>query len=75
MFESTEQRVRDQTRVIKKRQEEVESQGGLCREDVTVEVETVETDVGTVKEEMNDAEDSVGDNEGDLSEEYRTVVN
>ena len=75
MFESTEQRVCDQARAIKKRQEEDESQGGLCREDVTVEVETVETDFGTVKEEMNNVEDSIGDNEGDLSEEYRTVVN
>ena len=63
MFESTEQRVCDQVRAIRKndwlseleleaikRQVENESQGELCREkDVTVDAETVETDVGTVQ--------------------------
>ena len=63
MFESTEQRVCDQVRAIRKngwlseleleaikRQVENESQGGLCREkDVTVDAETVEIDVGTVQ--------------------------
>ena len=39
-----------------------------------MEVETVEIDVGTVKEEMNDAEDTIGDTEGDLSEEHRAIV-
>ena len=48
----------------------------LCREqDVTVDAETVETDVGTVEEEKkNDAEDSIGDTEGDLSEEHQAIV-
>ena len=63
MFESTEQRVCDQVRAIRKngwlseleleaikRQVENESQGELCREkDVTVDAETVEIDVGTVQ--------------------------
>ena len=71
MFESTEQRVCDKARAIRKngwlseieleaikRQVEGEFQGELCREqDVTVDVETVETDAGTVEEEINDAED------------------
>ena len=87
MFESTEQCVCDQARTIRKnswlseleleaiqRQEEDEYHGELFREDVTVEVETIETDTGTVEEEMNDAEDSIGDTEGDLSKEYRTIV-
>ena len=88
MFESTEQRVCDQERAIRKnswlsefeleaikRQVEDESQGKLCREqDVTVEAETVETDVGIVEEEMNDAENSIGDTEGYLSEEQQAIV-
>ena len=88
MFESTEQRVCDQARVIRKngwlskleleavkRQVKDESQGEICREqDKTVEVETIETDVGTFEEEMNYAEDSIGDTEGDLSEENWAIV-
>ena len=88
MFESTEQRVCDQARAVRKngwlseleleaikRQVEGESQGELCREqDVTVDTETVEFDVGTVEEEINDAEDSIGDTEGDLSEEDQAIV-
>ena len=88
MFESTEQRVCDQARAIrkddwlleleleaKKRQVEGESQGELCREqDVTVDAETVELDAGTVEEEINDAEDSIGDTEGDLSEKHQAIV-
>ena len=75
MFESTEQRVCDQERAIRKngwlsefeleaikRQVEDESQGELYRgQDVTVDAETVETDVGTVREKINDAEHSIGD--------------
>ena len=58
-----------------KRQVEDASQGELCREqDVTVNAETVQTDVGTVEEEMNDAEDSIGDTEGNLSEEHWAIV-
>ena len=54
-----------------KRQVEDESQGEVCREqDVTEEVETVETDVGAVKEEMIDAEGSISDTDGDLSEKH-----
>ena len=34
----------------------------------------VETDVGTVVEEINDGENSIGDNEGDLSEEHQANV-
>ena len=45
-----------------KRQVEDESQGELYRgQDVTVDAETVETDVGTVREKINDAEHSIGD--------------
>ena len=58
-----------------KRQVEDESKGELCREqDVAVEPETVETDVGTVEEEINDAEAIIGDTEGDLSEEHRANI-
>ena len=58
-----------------KRQVEGESQGELCREqDVIVDAETVETDVGTVGEDVSDAEDSIGDTEGDLSKEHETIV-
>ena len=88
MFESTEQRVCDQARAIRKsgwlseleleaikRHIEDESQGELCREqDVRVEEETVETHIGTVEEERNDAEDSIGNTEGSLSEEHRAIV-
>ena len=53
-----------------KRQAENKFQSELCREqDVTVDSETVETDVGAVEEETKDAEDSILDTEGDLSEE------
>ena len=79
MCESTEQRVCDQARAIRKngwlseleleaikRQVEDESLRELCKEqDVPVEAETVESDAGTVEEEMNDAEDSIGDTKGD----------
>ena len=88
MFESTEQRLCDQAKAIRKngwlseleqeaikRQVEDESLGELCRDqDVTVDAETAETDVGTVEEEINDAEDSIGDTEGDLSEEHRAIA-
>ena len=88
MFESTEQRVCNQANAVRKngwlseleleaikRQIEYESQGELCREqDVTMEANTVETDVGTIEEEMNDAEDRIGDTERDLSEEHWTIV-
>ena len=88
MFESTEQRVCDQARAIRKNgwlseleleaiklQVEGESQGELCREqDVTVDAEAVETYVGTVEEEINDTKDSIGDTEGDSSEEHQAIV-
>ena len=88
MFESTEQRVHDQLRAIRKngwlseleletikRQVEDQSQAELYREqDVTVDAETVETNVGTAKEETNDAGDSTSDTEGDLSEVHRRIV-
>ena len=52
-----------------KRQAEDESHGELYRgQDVTVNEEAVETDVGTVREKINDAEDSIGDTDGDFSE-------
>ena len=65
MFESTEQRMCDQARAIRKngwlskfgleaikRLVEGESPGELCRvHDVTVDTETRETDVGAVEEE------------------------
>ena len=88
MFESTEQRVCDQARTIRKNgwlseleleaikmQVEGESQGKICREqDVTVDAEAVETYVGTVEEEINDTKDSIGDTEGDSSEEHQAIV-
>ena len=56
-----------------KGQVEDKTQGELCREqDVTVDAETVETDVGAV-EEIDHAEDSIGDNEGNLRE-YQAIV-
>ena len=77
MFESTEQLVCDQARAIRKngclseleleaikKQVEDKSHGKPCREqDVTVEAETVETDLGAVEKEANDVEDTVGDTE------------
>ena len=88
MFESTEQCVCDQARAIRKngwlseleleavrRQVEGEFQGEFCREqDVTVDVETGETDVGTVEEEVNFGEDSIVDTELDFSEEHQAIV-
>ena len=88
MFESTEQRVCDQARAIRKngwlseleleaikRQIEDESQDDLYEgQDVTVEAETVEIDAGAGEEEINDAEDSIGDIEGDMNEEHRMIV-
>lgn len=58
-----------------KRQVEVESQGELCRQQVvTVEAETIQTNIGTAEEEMNDVEDSVGEIKGHLSEESQANV-
>ena len=46
------------------RQVENESLGELSREqDITVEVEIVETDLGTVESNMNDEEVTIGDTE------------
>ena len=46
------------------RQVENESLGERSREqDITVEVEIVETDLGAVEEKTNDAEVSIGDTE------------
>ena len=53
-----------------KRQVEAESQ-----QDVNVEAETVETDVGTVEEETNEAEDSISNTKGDLNENIRRLLN
>ena len=53
-----------------KRQVEAESQ-----QDVNVEAEQVETDVGTVEEETNEAEDSISNTKGDLSENIRRLLN
>ena len=39
-----------------------------------METETVETDVRTVEEKMNNGDDSIGDNEGDSSEEFQTII-
>ncbi|XP_068756065.1 uncharacterized protein [Montipora capricornis] len=88
MFEATEQRVCDQTRVIRrngwlseleleaiKRQVEDECQDDLWEgQEVTVETETVEIDAGTGEEEINGAEDGIGDTEGDMNEKYRMIV-
>ena len=87
MLESTEQRACDQARAIRKngwlsepeleaikRQLEDESHNEFSRQqDVAVDAETVEIDVGTA-EEVNDAEDSIGDTEGDLNEEHQVIV-
>ena len=81
MFELTEQRVcvwpgKDKLELETiKRQVEDESQGKIRRrQDVAVEAETVETNVGTVEEEINGSEDSIGDTEEDVNEEQRTIV-
>ena len=85
IFESTEQRVCEQTRAYRengwlseleletiKRQVEGETQDELCKEqDVAVDGETAQIDVGTVEEDVNDVEDSVDHTEGDLSEEHQ----
>ena len=39
-----------------------------------LETEAVETDVRTVEEKMNNGDDSIGDNEGDSSEEFQTII-
>ena len=39
-----------------------------------MDAETAERDVGTVEEEINNAGDSIGDTEGDLSEELLAIV-
>lgn len=88
MFESTEQRVCDQARAIRKNgwlseleleaiktQIEDESQDDLYKgQDVTVEAEIVDINAGKGEEEINDAEDSIGDIEGDMNEEHRMIV-
>ena len=83
-FESTEQRVCDQARAVRKNgwllEHELEAmkrqvEGELCREqDVPDDAETVETDAGPVEAEINDAEDSIGDTEGNLREEHQANV-
>ncbi|XP_068713270.1 uncharacterized protein [Montipora foliosa] len=88
MFESTEQRVCDQARAIRrngwlseleveaiKRQVEDECQDDLWEgQEVTVEAETVGIDAGTGEEEINDAEDGISDTEGDMNEKHRAIV-
>ena len=39
-----------------------------------LETEAVETDVRTVEEKMNNGDDSIGDNGGDSSEEFQTII-
>ena len=39
-----------------------------------LETEAAETDVRTVEEKMNNGDDSVGNNEGDSSEEFQTII-
>ena len=39
-----------------------------------LETEAVETDVRTVEEKMNNGDDGIGDNEGDSSEEFQTII-
>ena len=77
IFGSTEQRMCDQTRTIRKNswlseleleaikmQLECDSHDELWRDqDVAVDTEAVVINVGTVEEEINDAEDSIGDTE------------
>ena len=55
-----------------KRQVEGESHGELCTR-CNSGCRDSETDAGTVEKEINDAEDSIGDTEGDLSEEHRMI--
>ena len=57
------------------RQVENKSLGELSREqDITVEVEIVETDLGTVESNMNDEEVTIGDTEWDLNDVHWTIV-
>ena len=77
IFRSTEQRVCDHTRTIRKNswlseleleaikmQLECDSHDEHWRDqDVAVDTETVVIGFGTVEEERNDAEDSIGDTE------------
>ena len=44
-------------------------------QDVTVDTETVETDIGAVKEKINDAENCIGDTEGNVSEDIERLLN
>ena len=54
---------------------EGESQEKLSGEqDVTVDAETIETNVRTVEEDINDAEDSISDTEGYFNEEDQAIV-
>ena len=62
-FESTEQLVCGQARAIRKNGEQ----------DITIDAETKETDVGTVEEETNDAKDNIGDSERNLSQEHQVT--
>ena len=39
-----------------------------------LETEAVETDARTVEEKMNNGDDSIGNNEGDSSEEFQTII-
>ena len=39
-----------------------------------LETEAAETDVRTVEEKTNNGDDSVGNNEGDSSEEFQTII-
>ena len=88
MFESTEQRVSDQARAIRKNgwlseleleaiKRQIKDGPGddLCeRHDTTVQAETVETNAGAVEEEICEVESSVDDNGGDMNEEHRMIV-
>ena len=39
-----------------------------------LETEAAETDARTVEEKMNNGDDSIGNNEGDSSEEFQTII-
>ena len=58
-----------------KTQVEGKCQDEVCKEqNVAVDAEATEIDVGTVEEGINDAEDSIDNTEGDWSEEHQVIV-
>ena len=58
-----------------KRQVEDESHGEFCIEqNVRVDADTAETNVGAVEKKINDAEDSIGDTKESMSEKHQGTV-